>query len=307
MTNFNDSLAPISLRVIAGLIDFVIVSLSSVLIFYFKQEIFPFSHAIETQNLLKQGQLIIIGICVDMSYTVFWQQSNLCGTYGQHLLGIKVVDKEGTKISFNRACGRYFASLISSVILKLGFIVAFFTDKKQTLHDLIAETIVLKMTDSEKNDSANDSKLNLFFYSFILPILATFILIAIEPLPKPGNSIAEPNRNTTPSDGSYAIRTLAVGKISDIKCTNLNNGKAYFFSITPSVVADKTHNLTYRVGTGFGKNIGFSSDEMTNSEGFTYTLFGQLDPERGKLYINLLYKSISKKTDSFEFDCTENF
>jgi uncharacterized RDD family membrane protein YckC len=309
MNTFNDSLAPISLRVIAAFIDLIIISLTSIFIFYIRQIVFPYTHSIETQDILKQGQLIIIFLCSDFSYTVLWQQSTFCGTYGQHLLGLKVVGKDGGRISFNRACGRYFASLASSIFLKLGFIVALFTASRQTLHDLMAETTVLKISDSEKNAFSNNSKLSWFFYSVLFPSITTIILIGIEPLPKASNLVTGSNSGVTQSlnDKNDSIKSLASGKTDDIKCTNLSNGKDYFFSFTPVIVFDKTNNLTYQIRPSFGDNIGFSSDELTDSKGFTFTLFGQLDPKTDKLYISLVYKATSRKTDSYEFNCTKDF
>jgi uncharacterized RDD family membrane protein YckC len=48
------------------------------------------------------------------------------------------------RISFGRATGRFFAKIISSIILFIGFIMAGFTEKKQALHDMIAGTLVIR-------------------------------------------------------------------------------------------------------------------------------------------------------------------
>ena len=48
------------------------------------------------------------------------------------------------QMSFGRATGRHFAKYISALLLGIGFIIAAFTAKKQALHDLIAETLVLR-------------------------------------------------------------------------------------------------------------------------------------------------------------------
>ena len=65
-------------------------------------------------------------------------------TLGQRAIGIKVTDLEGRKISFGRATGRFFGKMISQIIFFIGYIFAGFTDKKQTLHDLIAGTLVVR-------------------------------------------------------------------------------------------------------------------------------------------------------------------
>jgi uncharacterized RDD family membrane protein YckC len=49
----------------------------------------------------------------------------------------------GSRISFGRANGRYWAKILSSVIIMVGYIMAVFTARKQALHDILAETLVV--------------------------------------------------------------------------------------------------------------------------------------------------------------------
>ncbi len=64
-------------------------------------------------------------------------------TVGKMVLGCVVTDLNGGRITFARATGRHFAKWISALLLGFGFIMAAFTEKKQALHDLIAETLVV--------------------------------------------------------------------------------------------------------------------------------------------------------------------
>lgn len=65
-------------------------------------------------------------------------------TYGKRIFGLRVTDDKGGKLSFARASLRYFSKLVSALPFLLGFVMAFVTSRKQALHDLIAETIVIK-------------------------------------------------------------------------------------------------------------------------------------------------------------------
>ena len=65
-------------------------------------------------------------------------------TLGKKALGLKVTDEFGNRITFQRATGRYFAKWVSLFTLCIGFIMAGFTDRKRALHDMIAETLVMK-------------------------------------------------------------------------------------------------------------------------------------------------------------------
>jgi uncharacterized RDD family membrane protein YckC len=49
----------------------------------------------------------------------------------------------GSRISFGRANGRYWAKILSAVILMIGYLMAAFTERKQALHDILAETLVV--------------------------------------------------------------------------------------------------------------------------------------------------------------------
>ncbi|MCP1148220.1 MULTISPECIES: RDD family protein [Bacillus] len=87
---------------------------------------------------------ILIGIVVTWLYYAIMESSKLQGTLGKMALGIKVTRVTGEKVTFGRATGRFFAKGFLSPILCIGYIIAFFTEKQQALHDLIASTIGVK-------------------------------------------------------------------------------------------------------------------------------------------------------------------
>jgi uncharacterized RDD family membrane protein YckC len=66
------------------------------------------------------------------------------GTVGKMVLNIVVTDNEGGRINFAKASLRFFSKIISGVFLMIGYIMAGFTPKKQALHDIIANTYVVR-------------------------------------------------------------------------------------------------------------------------------------------------------------------
>jgi uncharacterized RDD family membrane protein YckC len=84
-----------------------------------------------------------VSILTSWLYYALCESSSAQATVGKIALGIKVTDLDGNKISFAQATGRYFAKIISGIILFMGFIMAGFTEKKQALHDMIANTLVV--------------------------------------------------------------------------------------------------------------------------------------------------------------------
>ena len=84
------------------------------------------------------------GLLVSWLYEAIMESSEKQATFGKMLLGLKVTDEAGQRISFARASGRHFAKYLSGMILFIGYIMAGFTEKKQALHDMIAGTLVMK-------------------------------------------------------------------------------------------------------------------------------------------------------------------
>jgi uncharacterized RDD family membrane protein YckC len=76
-------------------------------------------------------------------YEAFLQSSEWQATVGKRVLGLVVTDLKEERISFMRATGRHFAKYISAFLLGIGFIMAAFTARKQALHDMIADTLVV--------------------------------------------------------------------------------------------------------------------------------------------------------------------
>jgi len=82
-------------------------------------------------------------ITISWLYYAIQESSSSQATIGKRALGIIVTDLGGKRISFGRATGRYFAKIISGLILLIGYIMIAFTKKKQGLHDIIADTLVV--------------------------------------------------------------------------------------------------------------------------------------------------------------------
>jgi len=86
----------------------------------------------------------IFTMVVSWLYYALFQSSSWQATPGKRLLSMKVVDYHSNKITFGRATGRYFAKILSALILYIGFFMILWTKKKQGLHDKIAETYVIR-------------------------------------------------------------------------------------------------------------------------------------------------------------------
>lgn len=99
--------------------------------------------------------LPIVGgfIALFLYYPIF-ESSVLRGTPGKVWAGIQVVDLQGRRVSFQAAVIRHLVSYASAAIACIGYVMAFFTERKQTLHDLVAETVVVYGRDEHTFASA---------------------------------------------------------------------------------------------------------------------------------------------------------
>jgi len=86
---------------------------------------------------------ILGGMLCWFLYAPFLESSVLKATVGKKLMGIQVVDAAGARISFRAAMIRALVKLISSVFCCLPYLTALFTEKKQAVHDILAETEVV--------------------------------------------------------------------------------------------------------------------------------------------------------------------
>ena len=83
-------------------------------------------------------------------YFALMESSKYQATLGKKLFSIYVADSNRQRLSFGRASGRFFAKYLCCAFVGIGFLVALFTRKKQGLHDLIADSVVLTKLDVEQ-------------------------------------------------------------------------------------------------------------------------------------------------------------
>ncbi|MGZ5906901.1 MAG: RDD family protein [Reyranella sp.] len=86
----------------------------------------------------------VISLVIGWLYFALLESSERGAIVGKMVMGLRVVTSDGQRLSFMNATGRYFAKILSAIILCIGFIMVAFTDKKRGLHDIIAGTLVIK-------------------------------------------------------------------------------------------------------------------------------------------------------------------
>ncbi len=78
----------------------------------------------------------------------FWlyyalMESRMGATVGKYIFNIRVTDENCAFLSFKKATGHAFARFLSIIPFLTGYLMAIFTEKNQTLHDLLTGCIVI--------------------------------------------------------------------------------------------------------------------------------------------------------------------
>lgn len=85
----------------------------------------------------------LLGTVISVAYETFFI-GKFGATPGKMLLGLRVVRPDGSPVTYMRAFGRFFAKILSQMILLIGYIMAAFDDEKRALHDRICDTRVVR-------------------------------------------------------------------------------------------------------------------------------------------------------------------
>jgi eukaryotic-like serine/threonine-protein kinase len=99
---------------------------------------------------LDSSEAKLYGSMLDLALKVFYllcisamESSSRQATPGKRLLGIIVTDLQGNRVSYNQALARNLAKLFSNLTLGYGYLMCTSTKRAQTLHDSLAECLVI--------------------------------------------------------------------------------------------------------------------------------------------------------------------
>lgn len=126
--------ADLPLRFGAMLIDIIILMIPCILLIYYAKII---------------G--VILSFILGWAYYALLESSSLQGTIGKFALKLEVTDLEGAPLSLLQATKRYLAHILSILTLGAGFVILGFNDKKQAVHDLLTDCMVLDAIQQSKN------------------------------------------------------------------------------------------------------------------------------------------------------------
>lgn len=107
----------------------------------------PIDHEEPSLLVIVAFVLFIVSlIVVSWLYEALMTSSPGGATVGKLALGLRIVRFDGAQLSFGRATARHFAKYILTplVPLAIGYLLAAFTSRKRALHDMVADTLVIR-------------------------------------------------------------------------------------------------------------------------------------------------------------------
>jgi len=132
--------ATLDVRLLAVIIDlFIIFAVFALIVFI----VMLFLTSKEAKIAAAVSGLVIIPI-TKLIYGSIMEVSARQATYGKLLMGIKVSDENGERITTGQGFARNFSKLVCILTMGIGYITGFFDKRQQCLHDKIAGTLVIK-------------------------------------------------------------------------------------------------------------------------------------------------------------------
>jgi len=128
--------AGFGIRLVAKILDGIILGIVEIVIVLV---VFSIPLPIGPPSL----KLFIIQFAIRVFYNT-WFIGTYGATPGKMVCQLRVVTSDGGQVSYGRACGRFFAEILSAFFLCIGYIMAAFDQEKRTLHDRICDTRVIR-------------------------------------------------------------------------------------------------------------------------------------------------------------------
>ena len=122
------------IRLLAYIIDAVVLGVIT----------FPLIQVLNSMGIAGDSTNVL-GIAISWMYFAVFESSEWMASPGKKVLGLIVTDDQGMRLSVGRATRRYFAKIMSALLLGIGFFMIAFTARKQGLHDKIFHTLVLRV------------------------------------------------------------------------------------------------------------------------------------------------------------------
>lgn len=134
----------------------------------------------------------VLGMCISVAYFTYMPVAHNGQTLGKMAAGLAVTRLDGSGLTYGRAFGRWVGYYISSLPAFLGFFTAVFTDKKRALHDFIADTRVVVVS-----EIGTLRKIAVICVGLLIPLALIVGILAAIAIPKFADLANKANEGST--------------------------------------------------------------------------------------------------------------
>lgn len=124
-------------------------------------------------QLMDNTSVTLVLLVLIWLYYALLESSPLQASVGKILMGIKVVDRRGRRLSFWQATERIISKLVTNVTFYFGFFIAAFDKQKRTLHDRLSHSaVILKNAEFDPDLEEEEEDESLTFITVVSILLA---------------------------------------------------------------------------------------------------------------------------------------
>lgn len=140
---------------------------------------FSFEKNPDAAAMLMAGSVFIymlLYLAMSGSYHIHFESSSRQGSWGKQYLGLLVTTDQGECLDKRTAALRWFSAALSHLSQNIGFLMAAFTQKRQALHDFLANTLVIERDNTPMAANIDRNKrciIVLVMGIVVLPLLMT--------------------------------------------------------------------------------------------------------------------------------------
>ncbi len=93
---------------------------------------------------LRQAAAMLVGLGGNAAYFITLHGRD-GQTLGKRLMRIRVVRADGSRLGYGKATSRFFADMLSSMTVLVGYLMAAFDEEHRALHDRLCDTRVVEV------------------------------------------------------------------------------------------------------------------------------------------------------------------
>ena len=124
-------------------------------------------------QVMDNFSLSVVLLVLIWLYYAFLESSPWQASLGKRIMGLKVVDKRGRRLSFGKASRRLLSRIFTNFTFYFGFFSAAFDKQNKTLHDKLSKSMVISQNaDFDPNNMEEEDEPTLTLVTLVSVLLA---------------------------------------------------------------------------------------------------------------------------------------